>query len=196
MIKGIIFDLDGTLVNLPTNYEIIQDKLKNFFETDKIFSPLIPSIIKEANEDNSKIEKSFEIICEQEMIAIRNLNHKPGVKDLIKFLKEKDCIVCLVTMQCRKVAIKILNELEVTKFFSNILTRDENYNRLEQIQETLKKMKFKPDQTLIIADTKHDMECAIKTGCLHRLVTDNDNKRDFDSKTIKHLSEIKRLINN
>ena len=30
MMKGIIFDLDGTLIQLPVNYEIIQNTLKEF----------------------------------------------------------------------------------------------------------------------------------------------------------------------
>ena len=49
MSKCIIFDLDGTLVNLPVRYELIQKKLKKLFNTESEFTPLIPSIIEQAN---------------------------------------------------------------------------------------------------------------------------------------------------
>ena len=31
MIKGIIFDLDGTLIQLPINYDVVQKNLKELF---------------------------------------------------------------------------------------------------------------------------------------------------------------------
>ena len=49
MNKCIIFDLDGTLVKLPIRYELTQKKLKELFNTEFEFSPLIPSIIEQAN---------------------------------------------------------------------------------------------------------------------------------------------------
>ncbi len=194
MIKGIIFDLDGTLVKLPTDYNIIQEKLKNIFQTKKQFSPLIPSIVSAANEDKSKISRAFEMICEQEIDAIQNLEHMPGVNDIMNFLKTKDCMMCLVTMQCRKAAIEILNELGITDFFSNILTRDESYNRFEQIQQTIERMKLDPKQTMVIGDTIYDMECAKKAGCLHTLIN-NKNESDINLETIKNLAEIKEMVN-
>ena len=55
MIKGIIFDLDGTLIQLPINYEIVQNNLKFFFNTSKNLSPLIPTIVElSKNDENSK----------------------------------------------------------------------------------------------------------------------------------------------
>ena len=184
MIKGVLFDLDGTLVQLPTDYKIIQEKLKNIFQTNEQFAPLIPSIIAKANEDKSKINEAFEIICEQEMIAIQNLESMQGVNDIMSFLKAKNCLVCLVTMQCRKAAMEILNKLDITEFFSNIFTRDESYDRFEQIQLTLEKMKLNPEQILVIGDTINDMECAKKAGCQHLLFS-NKNESDNDLKIIK-----------
>jgi HAD superfamily hydrolase (TIGR01549 family) len=194
MIKGILFDLDGTLVHLPTDYKIIQEKLKNIFQVNEDFSPLIPSIISRANEDGSKIDEAFEMICEQEMIAVQNLESMQGINDIMNFLKTKNCLVCLVTMQCRRVALEILNKLGITDFFSNIITRDESHDRFEQIQQTLEKMKLSPEQILVIGDTIYDMECAKKVGCQHLLFS-NKNESDDDLKVIKNLVDIKDVIN-
>lgn len=194
MIKGIIFDLDGTLVHLPTDYKTIQEKLKNIFQINEPFSPLIPSIIDKANGDKSKIDEAFEMICEQEMIAIQNLESMQGVNDIMNFLKAKNCLLYLVTMQCRKVTIEILNKLGITDLFSNILTRDESYDRFEQIQRTLEKIKLNPEQILVIGDTIYDMECAKKVGCQYILLSDK-NESDNDLKIIKNLADIKEVVN-
>jgi len=194
MIKGIIFDLDGTLVNLPTDYKIIQEKLKSIFQTDELFSPLIPSIVDKANGDKFKINKAFEMICEQEMIAIQNLESMPGLNDIMSFLKTQNCLLCLVTMQCRKVAIEILNKLGITDFFSNILTRDESYDRFEQIQLTLEKIKLNPEKILVVGDGIHDMKCAKKAGCQHILFSTKNEGND-NLKIIKNLADIKEVIN-
>lgn len=194
MIKGVLFDLDGTLVHLPTDYKIIQEKLKNIFQTGEQFSPLIPSIVAKANGDKSKISKAFEMICDQEMIAIQNLESIQGVNEIMGFLKTKNCLLCLVTMQCRKAAMEILNKLGITDFFSNILTRDESYDRFEQIQRTLEKIKLNPEQILVIGDTIYDMECAKKAGCQYILLSDK-NESDNDLKIIKNLADIKEVVN-
>ncbi len=194
MIKGIIFDLDGTLVNLPTDYKIIQEKLKSIFQIDELFSPLIPSIVDKANGDKFKINKAFEMICEQEMIAIQNLESMPGLNDIMSFLKTQNCLLCLVTMQCRKVAIEILNKLGITDFFSNILTRDESYDRFEQIQLTLEKIKLNPEKILVVGDGIHDMKCAKKAGCQHILFSTKNEGND-NLKIIKNLADIKEVIN-
>lgn len=46
MIKGVIFDLDGTLIKLPINYNKIFEKLNDLFKTNDEFKPLIPTILK------------------------------------------------------------------------------------------------------------------------------------------------------
>ena len=97
-------------------------------------------------------------------------------------------------MQCRKAAMEILNKLGITDFFSNILTRDESYDRFEQIQRTLEKIKLNPEQILVIGDTIYDMECAKKVGYQYILLSDK-NESDNDLKIIKNLADIKEVVN-
>jgi len=111
----------------------------------------------------------------------------------MNFLKAKDCTICLVTMQCKKAALKILNELGITNYFSNILTRDESHERFEQIHQTIEKMNLDPKQTLVIGDTANDMECAKKADCLYTLI--HNEKSNINLNTIKNLEEIKEMVN-
>ena len=59
MIKGVIFDLDGTLIQLPINYDIIQKNLKEFFNISENLKPLIPTIIELSKNDQNKIKTAF-----------------------------------------------------------------------------------------------------------------------------------------
>ena len=63
MTKCLIFDLDGTLVKLPIRYELLQKNLKEFFNVENNFSPLIPSIIEYAQNNQNVIEEAFELVC-------------------------------------------------------------------------------------------------------------------------------------
>ena len=63
--------------------------------------------------------------------------------EILKFLKSKNLILCLVTMQCRDALEKILSKMDVLDLFDSIITRDENYDRFEQIMNSLKKTNLK-----------------------------------------------------
>lgn len=193
MIKLILFDLDGTLVKLPTDYKIIQENLKKIFQTDKQFSPLIPSIISKAKGNKSKIHEAFEMICEQEIIAIKNLKIMDDIKDVLSFLKIKNYLIGLVTLQCNKATMMILNKLDITSLFSNIITRDESYDRFDQIQQTIMKLKIKPEQILVIGDTIYDMESAKKAGC-QSILFGNTTDKEADLKIINNLSDLKEMV--
>ena len=65
MSKCIIFDLDGTLVTLPIRYELIQKKLRELFNLEINFSPLIPSIIEYSKSNEMLIHDAFELLCEE-----------------------------------------------------------------------------------------------------------------------------------
>ena len=54
-VKLVVFDLDGTLIQLSINYDVIQNNLKQFFNTSKNLKPLIPTIIELSKNDQNKI---------------------------------------------------------------------------------------------------------------------------------------------
>jgi HAD superfamily hydrolase (TIGR01549 family) len=195
MIKGIIFDLDGTLIQLPVDYNVIQNKLKFFFNTSENLNPLIPTIIELSKNDPNKIKTAFSLICKEEILASKNFKIMNDAIEVLKFLKSKNLILCLVTMQCREVLKKILYKMNALDLFDFIISRDENFDRFEQIENSLNQTSLNSSEVLVIGDRIHDVVSAKKAGCIPILKINEIKKNPpFDCKKIQNLIEIKNLF--
>ena len=195
MIKGIIFDLDGTLIQLPINYDVIQNNLKQFFNTSENLKPLIPTIIELSKNDQNKIKIAFNLICKEEISASKNFKIMDETVDVLKFLKSKNLILCLVTMQCRTALKEILYKMNILDLFDFVISRDENYDRFEQIQNSLKHISLNSSEVLVIGDRIHDVKSAKKARCIPILKINEIKKYPpFDCKMIQNLIEIKKII--
>ena len=183
MSKCIIFDLDGTLVNLPVRYELIQKKLKKLFNTESEFTPLIPSIIEQANGNQNLVNDAFELLCEEELIASECLKEIEGSQELIDDILSKNHTVSLVTMQCKKVAEIILKKINLTEKFSSVITRDDSTDRFLQIKKTYELLNFMSSDVTMIGDRIHDINSAKKAGCSSILV----NRPDQNSRKLHEL---------
>ena len=196
MIKGVIFDLDGTLIQLPINYDIIQKNLKEFFNISENLKPLIPTIIELSKNDQNKIKTAFSLICKEEILASKNFEIMDEAVEILKFLKSKNLILCLVTMQCRAALNEILYKMNILDLFDFVISRDENYDRFEQIQNSLNNISLNSSEVLVIGDRIHDVESAKKAGCIPILKINKIKKNpSFDCRIIRNLVEIKKLFN-
>lgn len=192
MIRGIIFDLDGTLVRLPIRYDLIQNNLKKIFNTQDEFKPLIVSIISHAKGDSSKINEAFESICKEESRATDELEIIENAFDVLEFFKSKKLKLGLVTMQCRKAVEKVMSKFDQLSVFSSVISRDESYDRKEQIEKMLKNLQLVPDEALVIGDRIHDIVSAKKVGC-QAILVNREKSNQVDVETIEKLSNLKKI---
>ena len=193
MIKGIIFDLDGTLVRLPINYDVIFEKLKNLFDTKDEFKPLIPTIVSKANGDNHLIQKAFDLICNEETISAKNFEIIDGALDILSYFKKKNLFLGLITMQCNNAATLVLDNMNIKNYFSSIVTRDQTYDRAEQISQTVNFSSLPPSEILVVGDRIHDIHSAKKVGCLG-ILSNKEKLNSFkESTVISKLVELKEL---
>lgn len=192
MIKGIIFDLDGTLVRLPIRYGLIQNNLKKIFNTQDEFKPLIASIVSHAKGNSAKINEAFASICEEESRAADSLEIIENVFEVLKFFKSKKLKLGLITMQCRKAVDKIISRFDQLSVFSCIISRDESYDRKEQIEKILEKILLLPDEVIIVGDRIHDVVSAKKVGC-RAILVNREKSKQVDVETIEKLSNLKKI---
>jgi len=193
MIKGIIFDLDGTLVRLPIKYDKIFENLQNLFETKDEFKPLIPTIIAKANNDKNLIHQSFDLICDEESKSAKNFEIIEGAVDILNYFKNKNFTLGLVTMQCRKAASLILDSMDISNHFSSILTRDDSYERSTQIKKTIDFFSLPPNEVIMIGDRINDVHSAQQVGCAAILSNSNKLNSFNESPVISKLSELKKM---
>ena len=191
MIKGIIFDLDGTLVHLPIRYDIIRKELQKLFNTNNEFIPLIPSILKiAANSD--MVDRAFKIICKQEVVATNKLEIVEGAVDILNYLNSQKFLLGLVTLQCRRAAEKIISKMGTENLFSYVLTRDESNSRVDQLEKTLKELHLSSDEVIMIGDRLNDVTSATKVG-LRSILVGKKKLEDNLGKVliVERLSELK-----
>jgi len=195
MIKGIIFDLDGTLIQLPINYNRIQKNLKELFNISNDLTPLIPTIIKLSQNNPEKIKTSFNLICEEEIIASKNFKIMDNAMEILNLIKSKNLSLCLVTMQCQNALEKIIDDLQISNLFDSIISRDISIDRQKQIELSLQKINLMPSEVLVIGDRIHDVESGKKIGCMTILkINEIEKTPSFDCKKIHNLVEIKSFL--
>ena len=194
MIKGIIFDLDGTLVKLPINYDLILKKLSNLFDTEDKFEPLIPTIVKKSNENKKLIQQAFDLICNEEIISTTNFQSVDGAIDIINYFKNKNYKLALVTMQCKTAATKVLESMNLLNHFSSVITRDDSYDRPTQIKNSANFLALLPNEIMVVGDRIHDVHSAKKVGC--DAILFNKKKLDSfkESIVISKISELEKII--
>lgn len=178
MIKGIIFDMDGTIVDsLPYHYEawkifFNENKVENFSEKLNEYKgggtlDLMRTVygnqyskkeLKKMSEDKEKI---FRKIYKGEIKQIL------GFKNFLDELKSKDIMVGLASNAIRKNVSMIINELEIYDHFDSIICGDEVINgkpNPEMFNETIDRFNINKDECLIFEDSLEGVLAAKNSG--------------------------------
>ena len=187
MVKGVIFDLDGTLIQLPVRYDLLRDQLRRLFQSRSDFFQLIPSIVDHAKGDPTMVRKAFDLICAEEVLGTSKIVVIKGALDLLQQLKSDNQILGLVTLQCRKAARHIISNVGMDGLFSSILTRDESHDRLDQIEKTLESLGLLPAETIVVGDRLNDVEAAKRAGCKSILVGRKPSENENVSVSVERL---------
>lgn len=172
MIKMAAFDFDGTIADtIPmcieafkkavspyaghdlTNYEILQTFGLN--ETGMV-KAVVKGNWKSALQDFYFYYEKMHDSCKKPFSEI---------SDLIKYLKDKDIIVVLITGKGQKSCDISLKKLGMDNYFSEVMVGDEiRYNKAESILKLLKKYSFKNDEFYYISDAPSDVTACREVG--------------------------------
>lgn len=157
MTETVIFDLDGTLVNLPVDYEKLFQEFCKIAKTDNI-----QPVTKTVSRLNKKTkEKIFEVWDEAELAALKNMTIRNEGMTLYKKFSQKP--KALVTMQGKALVQNILNSLNLS--FNFVVTREDSLDRAEQLKIAAQRLGVRLQNVLFIGNTKGDHIVSKKVKC-------------------------------
>mgnify|MGYP001460085169 FL=1 len=178
MIKGIIFDMDGTIVDsLPYHYEawkifFNENKVENFSEKLNEYKGGGTLDLMRTVYGNQYSKKELKKMSEDKEKIFRKI-YKGEIKQILGFkkfldeLKSKDIMVGLASNAIRKNVSMIINELEIYDYFDSIICGDEVINgkpNPEMFNETIDRFNINKDECLIFEDSLEGVLAAKNSG--------------------------------
>lgn len=170
----IIFDLDGTLVDTLDDLTYSVNKVLEDFGIAKASKEQVQSAIgRGAVNLFSKLTNNTIDIKKAKLQFTRhyskNLVKKsklyPGILSILKELRKRNIILYVVSNKAHIFTRKLLKDIKIGKYFSGIIgINSEEKERLKPspyyIKKILSKEKIKPENALIIGDSKTDILAA------------------------------------
>lgn len=161
-IQAAIFDLDGTLVNLPINYQALYTEFRKIMGVKNV-EPVTKTVAALTAALRGKV---FEKWTAAESAILSKVTIVRDGMDLYKQYSEIP--KALVTMQGTKTVERILVTLNLS--FQVIITREDSLDRTAQIASALEKLRLEPENVIVIGDRETDKTAAKEVGCKFRMV--------------------------
>ena len=198
MIKGAIFDLDGTI-------------LDSMFIWDTISEDYLRSLGKEPKENLTEVFRTFtleqsaeyyrnhygiELSVKEIVDGINNMVAeiyrtkvalKQGISDFLKRLQRSGVKMCVATVTDRPVVEDVLKRLNVREYFSEIFTCAEvgcNKETPEIYRQALKHLGTPKSETVVFEDVLHAIKTAKDDGFKVAAVYDSHELRQEAMKEI------------
>lgn len=178
-VKAVVFDLDGTIVKFSLDYksaraEVIQFLSNHEFPAsvfsmnESVFEMLKKVEILVQNQHNGKkfpeLKKNVLAIMEKyETEAAKETELLPGALETLQALKKMKLKLGLFTINGQRTTNQILSTFRLKRYFKAVVTRD-SVPKVKpnpvHLQTMLKKLKAKPEETMVVGDSKLDMTTA------------------------------------
>jgi HAD superfamily hydrolase (TIGR01509 family) len=177
MLKALLFDLDGTLVETDSlHFAIWRDRLQPYgYDVDRAFyqtqisGGLNPEIIARllpqlTAEDQANFAWEKEAEFRQRATALTLL---PGVLDRLDWAVKHQLKLAVVTNAPRENAAFMLQTLQVDQTFPTvILSEDLPVGKPDPLPylEALRRLDITPDETLVFEDSPSGIQSAVRAG--------------------------------
>ncbi|PXY03280.1 HAD family hydrolase [Marinifilum breve] len=180
MIKGVIFDLDGTLAN---SIEDIADSMNQVLEennfpthdyaTYKTFvgrgvKTLVEKSLPLENRDTTEIEKNFDRMMQvyDENCIVKTCLY-PGIKDLLDALSERNIKISVFSNKANELTQKVVKVLLADWKLEYVLGAGGDIPRKPDPKGAIlisEKMRIDPSELMYIGDSGVDMATAQNSG--------------------------------
>ncbi|MFL2622612.1 MAG: HAD family hydrolase [Candidatus Marisimplicoccus sp.] len=203
MIKGIIFDMDGTIVDsLPYHHEawkifFNENQVENFSDKLKDYKGGGTLDLMKAVYGNKYSLKDLKSMSDEKEVIFREIykgkiNPIEGFKKFLIDIKSKHILVGLASNAVRKNVSLIINELNIFNDFDSIICGDEVNNgkpNPEMFNKTINRFNIKKDECLIFEDSLEGVKAAKNSGIkVVGISSSTSDKTLIDAGSIKTIS--------
>jgi HAD superfamily hydrolase (TIGR01509 family) len=212
VIKAVIFDLDGVLIDSEAlNVQSVVDSFRKvgikLEETEKNYiigrhsTDYLP-IFGKNHGISSAMQKTIDKLRHENYHALwdKVVTLMPGAKQAINYLKSKKITIVLATSSSRNAVNKFLNKFDQANTFSLIITKDDVARRKPdpQIYNLAKeKVNLKGEEILVVEDTQMGIEAAKAAGLVCVAIPNKYTKTQDFSKAdyiLRSLVELQNII--
>lgn len=209
-VKACIFDLDGTLIDSVKMWDEV-DRI--FFERHNLvydeeakkgvqstFDEAITFLIERygMSESREEIRREFDELVIDEYKY--NIDLKPGVKDFLDYLNDKNIKFCIATSCDVENANNVLSRLGILDMFEFMLTSEElNTTKKEPFiyLECAKKLGYEPEEIVVFEDMYSTLKVAKDAGFITCGINEDANgseAQNFHEVSDKAIDDFKELL--
>ena len=185
-IKGIVFDLDGTLIHSSIDFPKMKRHMINILEANGVPQGLLTT--KDLNvEIFEKAERAWDekgkpeserigvraqlekAMNQGEIEAIATVEQVEEATETVRTLKEKGYKLAILTRSHHAYAVEALKKIGAYKYFDLIIGRNETPKPkpyAEAMEHTAELMGVRLDEVVLVGDHRLDMMSAANAGCL------------------------------
>lgn len=182
-LKGVIFDMDGTVVDVP--YDWIQ--IKTDLETQG--EPIL--VYLNSLEEPEKSIK-WKVLEKYEYAATRKAKMKFGMRRFLNLLSKKGAKIALVTNNSRNNVSYLLEKFGLE--FDCVISRESGLWKPSgaPILAALKKLGLRKEECCVVGDSHFDIKAASEAGIPHVFILNKD-KDIFNKTNAEVFSTVKAL---
>lgn len=180
MIKGIFFDLDGTLINtnklIVSSFQyVFKENLNLMVEEQEIVQyfgePLSYTMAKYTKD---RVEELVQKYVEYSLsIHDEYTEEFNGVEKGLSYLKEKGYKLAIVTSKRRSTALRGLRLFDLEKYFDVIISPEDTEKHKpcgEPVLKACEVLDLSPEEVLMVGDSHNDILCGRNAGAKTCLV--------------------------
>lgn len=171
MIRGLVFDLDGTLVDSRLDFDGMRKEME--LPADQ---PILESLAKL---DPVHAARCHEILHRHELEGAERAVLLPGVRELVAALHGRGVRQAVATRNSSRITQRTLLKLDFP--FDMVLTRDDGPVKPDPwpVQEAARRWNIPTAEIVVVGDYRFDVECGRAAGSRTVLLTHPNDPRTY-----------------
>ena len=172
-LKGVIFDMDGTLTE-----DGAIDFQAMYTRIGMVPLPNIDLIARIENFENSEKERAMNIILEEEIAGCDRMKLREDTEAVLKTLRDQGIRTAISTRNCEYASKRFVDMIEdISNHFHPILARD-NFGGINKpdprvAEHILNTWGVEASTVWFVGDSRDDMLCGKLAGCRTCFITDD-----------------------